>query len=204
MSDPHGHHRPSDYPQKWGSVALGAAAIFVAGWMTWESMEPHPAKIAKDVDGGVVASTLTAASTPSPTSTAIVLLDASAATIDLDASLAMPALNFGDASSLPTTAPRSVKVGIVFVTFAGAEGAPPNARPRTQAKEIADGLLPMAHADFHAAVNKGDSGSADDIGRIPRGVLDPAVEAAVFGLSTNDVSEVVETSKGFWIVKRLD
>jgi parvulin-like peptidyl-prolyl isomerase len=93
---------------------------------------------------------------------------------------------------------------VVLVTFAGAEGAPPGSRPKGQAKEIADGLLGMARADFHQAVGKGDSGSADDIGRVPRGVLDPAVEAAVFALGPNDVSEVIDTPRGYWIVKRLD
>jgi parvulin-like peptidyl-prolyl isomerase len=62
----------------------------------------------------------------------------------------------------------------------------------------------MARADFHQAVGKGDTGSGDDLGRFPRGILDPNVEAVVFSLGQNDVSEVVETPRGYWIVKRLD
>jgi hypothetical protein len=197
MSDPHGHHRPSDQPQKYGSILLGAAAIFVAGWMTYESMDPRPLK--KETDAGVVAPPTTSASSAAGP---MIMIDASAAALDLDAGLTLPSLALD--ASLPSSAPRSVKIGVVFVTFAGAEGAPPNARPKGQAKEVADGLLSMARADFHQAVSKGDSGSSDDIGRIPRGVLDPAVEAAVFALTTNDVSEVIETPRGYWIVKRLD
>lgn len=201
MSDPHGHHRPSDEPQKWGSIVLGLGAIFVAGWMTYESLEPHPIK--KDAEAGAPSAASTATSTTN-TMVPVIAIDASAASIDLDAGLALPMLDL-DAALLPSTSgPRSVKMGVVLVQFDGAEGAPAGARPKGQAKELADKLHNMAEADFHGAVNGGDSGSADDIGRIPRGVLDPPVEAAVFSLSPNDVSQVIETPKGYWIVKRLD
>ena len=197
------HVRQSDDGQRWGSIVLGAAAVVVAAWMTVESLDPAPIK--KEADAGVLPPGLAAADAGAAPATtgaqAVVLLDASAP-IDLDAGLALPSLSFD--ASIPSSAPRSVKVGLVFVTFSGAEGAPAGSRPKGQAKELADGLLSMARADFHQAVGKGDSGSADDIGRIPRGVLDPAVEAAVFALGTNDVSEVVETPRGYWIVKRLD
>ena len=199
MSEPLGHSRPTDGPQKWGSVALGAVALLVAGWMTVESMSPQPVKAVAEAgaDASAPASTGSATAT-GPT----IMLDASAAAIDLDAGLSLPAITFD--AALPTTAPRSVKLGIVMVTYAGAEGAPPNARPKGQAKEVADGLLSMARADFHQAVSKGDTGSGDDLGRFPRGILDPSVEATVFSLGPNDVSEVVETPRGYWIVKRLD
>jgi hypothetical protein len=200
LSDSIGPPRSNDHAQKWGSIALGAAAIFVAGWMTYESIDPRP-QAAKHEDAGapMAAATVSAA----PTSTALILIDASAASIDLDGGLALPMLSL-DAALLPSSAPRSVKMGVILITFAGAEGAANNARPKDQAREVAAKLLPMAQADFHQAVNQGDSGSADDIGRIPRGVLEPAVENAVFGLGTNDVSDVIETAKGYWIVKRLD
>lgn len=180
-------------------MVLGAAAVAVAAWMTVESLDPAPIK----KEAGVVPPPFAGdAGAPSATTAQpIVLLDASAP-IDLDAGLTLPSLAID--ASLPSTNARSVKVGLVFLTFAGAEGAPAGSRPKAQAKELADGLLSMARGDFHQAVGKGDSGSADDIGRIPRGVLDPAVEAAVFSLNKDDVSEVVETPRGYWIVKRLD
>jgi hypothetical protein len=190
--------RPNDDGQRWGSIALGAAAVVVAGWMTVESLDPAPIK--KEADAGVVPPPLASSSATAKTDP-VLALDASAP-INLDAGLSMPSLSFD--ASVPTGAPRAVKLGIVVVTWAGAEGASSNARPKAQAKEVAEGLVSVARADFHQAVSKGDSGSADDMGRFPRGILDPNVEAVVFALGQNDVSEVVETPRGFWIVKRLD
>ena len=50
----------------------------------------------------------------------------------------------------------------------------------------------------------GDSGSSEDIGRIPRGVLEKSTELAVFSLAAGDVSEPLETLRGYWVVKRLE
>jgi hypothetical protein len=199
VTESHGHSRPvtRDAPQKYGSIIVGAAALALAGWMTVESLDPRPLKATADA-GVDASSTATTATSAGP----VILVDAGAATIDLDAGLTLPTLTID--AALPTGGPRSVKLGIVMVTFAGAEGAPPGSRPKGQAKEIADGLLSMARADFHQAVGKGDTGSGDDLGRFPRGILDPNVEAVVFSLGQNDVSEVVETPRGYWIVKRLD
>ena len=44
-------------------------------------------------------------------------------------------------------------------------------------------------------MKEGDNGSAEDIGRMPRGVLDARTEVAVFSLSAGDVSEVLETPR---------
>ncbi|MBX3230916.1 MAG: peptidylprolyl isomerase [Labilithrix sp.] len=192
----HGHSRPADGPQKWASVLAALAAIGVAGMLTYESMDAKPAAAVLDAGAAPTSS----AEPDAGTGPTIVT-----STTELDAGLALALPLLGDGGlTLPVGAPRAVKMGVVLVTFAGAEGAPNNARPKAQAKELADGLLPMAQADFHGAVGKGDSGSADDIGRIPRGVLDPAVEAVVFSLAANGVSDVIETPKGYWIVKRLD
>lgn len=197
MSELHGHDRPTDGPQKLATYAVGAAVIFIAGWMTLESLDPRPIKAV--AEAGVDAS---APATTAATANPVILLDASAATLDLDAGFTLPALTID--ASMPTGAPRSVKLGVVLITYAGAEGAPPNARPKAQAKDVATGLVSMARSDFHQAVSKGDTGSGDDLGRFPRGILDPAVESAVFSLAASDVSDVVETPRGFWIVKRLE
>jgi parvulin-like peptidyl-prolyl isomerase len=53
-------------------------------------------------------------------------------------------------------------------------------------------------------VKAGDSGSSEDIGRIPRGVLEHPTEVAVFSLSAGEISEPLETPRGYWIVKRLE
>ncbi len=107
-------------------------------------------------------------------------------------------------SSLPGNAPRQVRLGIVLVSYAGAQGAPATARPKAEAREIAARLAADAKTDFHGAVQRGDNGSSDDIGRVPRGVLEAPTELVVFTLAQGTVSDVIETPRGFWIVKRID
>jgi hypothetical protein len=97
-----------------------------------------------------------------------------------------------------------VHVGVVLVQFQGAEGASSNARTKPEAFAYAEKLLDEAKTDFKKAVKDGDSGSAEDIGRLPRGVLEGRAEVAVFSLSSGEVSGVLETPRGFWIVKRLE
>lgn len=105
---------------------------------------------------------------------------------------------------LTNKAPKQVRFGVVLVTYAGAEGAPKGARAKTEAAEVAKQLAADAQSDFHAAVQRGDSGSLDDAGRIPRGVLEPQVEFALFTLAPGGVSGVLETPRGYWIVKRIE
>ncbi|MBX3207874.1 MAG: peptidylprolyl isomerase [Labilithrix sp.] len=194
-SAPHDRARRGD-GQRWASILVGAAIILVVGWMTYdaESARPRAIRPAADVDAGTVA---VAPSSP--------VDDAGApSSEDLDAGLYLPSLSLGDASVMPSSAPRSVKIGVVLVSFAGAEGAAPNARSKKDALAVAERLGADARGDFHRAVSAGDPGSADDIGRLPRGVLDPRTEVSVFALSPGEVSDVLETPRGYWIVKRLD
>jgi hypothetical protein len=101
-------------------------------------------------------------------------------------------------------APRQVRFGVVLVTYAGAEGAPPKGRTKDAALALATKLAEDAKSDFHAAVVRGDDGSADDVGVVARGVLEPASEATLFGLAAGSTSGVVDTPRGFWIVKRIE
>jgi hypothetical protein len=111
----------------------------------------------------------------------------------------------GDALELPAGAPKSVGFGVVLVTFAGVEFAPEKPRSRTEAVELARELLELAKKDFHQAVKRGDRGSTLDAGHIPRGVLEPAIEYALFTLDKGTVhDEPLETPRGFWIVRRND
>ncbi len=105
---------------------------------------------------------------------------------------------------LPDGTPRQVRIGIVIVTYSGAQGTPPGMRSKKDALEIATKLAVDAKSDFHAAVIRGDNGSADDVGHIPRGVLEAGTEYVVFTMPVGTVSELVETPRGYWIVKRLD
>ena len=105
---------------------------------------------------------------------------------------------------LPEKAPRSVRFGVVLVVYAGAQGAPTSARPKAQALELAQKLAADARTDFKAAVVRGDSGSIEDLGRVPRGVREPAPEYVLFTMPAGAVSDPVDTPRGYWIVKRID
>jgi hypothetical protein len=113
---------------------------------------------------------------------------------------------------LPLGVPRSVRFGVVLVSYAGAQpsaagGGRPVTRSKVEAKALADKLLTTAQQDFHAAVQQGDPGSSDDVGHVKLGVLEPAPEYILFTLSADAGVEVggpVDTPRGYWIVKRLD
>jgi hypothetical protein len=105
---------------------------------------------------------------------------------------------------LPPDAPKQVRIGVVLLVFAGNQGAPPGARPKSEALALAEKLAQDAKADFHAAVIRGDSGSTDDVGHIPRGILEGATEYIAFTLPVGSTSEPLEPPRGYWIIKRLD
>jgi hypothetical protein len=188
------HRSRRDVAERWSSILVGLAVVFVVGWMTLEAAgPPRPRHIS---DAG-------AASAASSASTSVSVVDAG--TAELDAGLALePSLLGTLPSAMPSGAPRHVKIGVVLISFAGAEGAPPNARSKRDALALADRLLQEARSDFHHAVSNGDPGSSDDVGRLPRGVLDPRTELAVFALGNGEVSEVLDTPRGYWIAKRLE
>ena len=102
-------------------------------------------------------------------------------------------------------APRHVRFGVVLVSYEGAEGAPDKgARHRSDALSLATRLADEARQDFRGTVQRGDNGSADDVGEVDRGVLEPGSEAVLFALPVGGVSGVIDTPRGFWIVKRLE
>ena len=105
---------------------------------------------------------------------------------------------------LPENAPKHIKIGVVLMSFAGAQGASPSSRSKKDALELVTKLAGDAKTDFHAAVIRGDNGSSDDIGRMPRGVLEPAVEYTLFTLPVGAVSDPLETPRGYWIAKRTE
>jgi hypothetical protein len=108
-----------------------------------------------------------------------------------------------EAPPLPVDAPRVVRFGVVLVKYRGAQLAPESAPSREAALERAKTLLTIARDDFGAAVKSGDSGSFVDIGTIKRGVLEPGTEYVLFTLPIGWTSEVLDTPRGFWIVRRL-
>jgi hypothetical protein len=198
----------ADTVQRWSSIAVGVATIVLAGHLTIESTNATPRREPSAGDAGLAAIDASAAGTDgSGASAAMNDFDASGALVaDLDADIgASSSLTLAlDAAAPPTGGPRTVKVGVVLVSWQGAENAGTNTRPKADALTKAQELAAVAKTDFRRAVTQGDPGSAEDIGRIPRDTLDPRTEAVLFTLPSGEVSDVIETQRGFWIVKRLD
>jgi hypothetical protein len=94
-------------------------------------------------------------------------------------------------------------VGVIQFVYRGAEFAPGSAPSRAEAYERATHVLELAITDFAAAVRKGDPGSATDLGEVPRGVLEPLTEYVLFTMKPNTTyDKVLDTPRGFWIVRR--
>jgi hypothetical protein len=108
------------------------------------------------------------------------------------------------APPLPEGAPKSVVFGVVLVEYRGAQGANRRQRDRAAAQTLAAELADQARKDFASAVAKGDPGSAENAGAMPRGVLEPGPEHILFSLAVGEVGGPVDTPRGFWIVKRLE
>lgn len=105
---------------------------------------------------------------------------------------------------LPANAPRTLHFGVILVQYRGAQFAPEQASYKPDALQRARQLAEAARKDFKAAVAQGDPGSVEDAGRVSRNVLEPAVEVELFSLGPGEVSEPVDTPRGYWIARRLD
>ncbi len=106
--------------------------------------------------------------------------------------------------ALAGDAPKSVVFGVILIQYKGAQTAPPNARSHDAALELARQLAADAKTDFKAALAKGDKGSVENAGRMPRGMLEPAPEYVLFSLPKDGVSDPVDTPRGFWIMHRIE
>jgi hypothetical protein len=109
------------------------------------------------------------------------------------------------APPLPDSAPQTVRFGVVLVNYRGAQFAGLDSRDKADAQKRAVAMVADAKKDFAAAASKGDRGSTADAGRIPRGILEPAVEYALFMLPKGEVyPEPIDTPRGFWVIRRID
>lgn len=106
--------------------------------------------------------------------------------------------------ALAAAAPQTVKFGVIVVGFKGAQGGSTAQRSRDEAEKLAKQLAEEAKKDFKAAIAKGDKESLEDAGRMYRNMLEPAPEYVLFSLGKGEISEPVETPRGFWILKRID
>lgn len=190
----------SDRLQRTLWIVFGAAVVALLGYLTLEQADGPPRAPRAPSDAGTDARAQASADVSAASREA----GAAATLEELDAGLPALVLASPDAGPLPTGAPRQVRLGVILVQYAGAEGAPPSSRSKREAAALAARLAQEAKTDFRHALQSGDSGSSEDIGRVPRGVLDPSTEAAVFRLDKGDVSDVLETPRGYWIVKRSE
>ena len=111
----------------------------------------------------------------------------------------------GKVPELPNSAPQQLSFGVVQFAYQGAQFAGSDARTKELARQKAEATLELAKHDFAAAVSKGDRGSTADAGRIPRGVLEPPIEFVLFTLDKRTVyPAVIDTPRGYWIVRRND
>jgi len=109
----------------------------------------------------------------------------------------------GKVPELPAGAPARVGFGAVIFAYRGAQNAPADARSKDEAKKKAAETIELAQKDFAAAVAKGDKGSTTDAGRVPRGVIEPPIEYALFTLEKGKVHpEPIDTPRGYWVVRR--
>jgi len=105
---------------------------------------------------------------------------------------------------LPSGAPQRVKMGIALFRYKGAQGPPASTRTREEALSLAKKAQIKGEEQFSAAVKMGDRGSAENIGWMKRGVLEPAVEYALFTVDKGKLSkEPIDTPRGFWVVRRI-
>lgn len=186
--------------QRWTTVLVGAFLVAIIGALVWKGDRSNPAAAASSRDGGTAATDERAE--------AGVLDDPFAGFLQGEGGIMLGLTETTDAdspgSSLPPGSPKMVRFGVILVQYHGAQGAPATARSKDDALSLAKSLADAAKLDFKAQVAKGDPGSMDDAGKIPRGVLEPASEFALFTMSPGTTSSPIDTPRGFWIVRRIE
>jgi hypothetical protein len=184
--------------QRWLSALLVVCVLALAAVLASKSLPSHPRPLATDparpVSDGE-AETNPAETRAKTDASAVGSVDRVGGSVWVDGTPVPP---------LPDKAPSKVRIGVVLVTYAGAQGAPDHARSQKEARDMAEKLALDARSDFHAAVVRGDNGSIDDVGTMPRGVMEPGVQYVVFMLPVGGVSDVLDTPRGYWIVKRIE
>jgi hypothetical protein len=211
--------------QRWASTLVGLAVVVLAVWLVVRDFQPptpvgHEAAASSSSDAGPSASHGVAEGHGADAAAValqvgddagpLLLSDLVAAEPDrrADGGIGTAMLDGTPVPLLPSGVPREVRFGVVLVSYAGAQpsvaGGRPSSRSRDDAKLLAAKLLATAQQDFHGAVQQGDAGSSDDVGRVKLGILEPAPEYVLFTLPAGGVAGPVDTPRGYWIVKRLD
>lgn len=206
---------PGQAVQRWSTILVGAAVVALTIWLVAHNFEP-PKAIGHDphppppptLDGGSPSAgggQLLASDGGDP----LLLSDlVEEPEPRMDGGAGAKLFDGRSVPPLPVDAPRQVRFGVVLVSYAGAQPSPTAARAPTRSKAdarlLAEKLFATSQQDFHAAVQQGDAGSTDDVGKVKLGVLEPAPEYVLFTLPIDGVGGPVDTPRGFWIVKRLE
>lgn len=210
--------------QRWVTTLVGLAVVVLAVWLVARNFQP-PKAIGHDptphasasADGGALAASGDAgvgatAGGGGDDGGPLLLSDLLGGEPRMDGGAGGTMPDGTPVPPLPLGVPRSVRFGVVLVSYAGAQpsaagGGRQPTRSKAEARALAEKLLATAQTDFHAAVQQGDPGSSDDVGHVKLGVLEPAPEYVLFTLKGDggpDVAGPVDTPRGYWIVKRLD
>ncbi|UQA62778.1 peptidylprolyl isomerase [Polyangium aurulentum] len=201
--------------QKWTALLFAALVLGTIGVVVYPALRGAPSTPAPATDAGAPspapadagATAVTDAGTAEPTDAEApvepTLGEGDPTTTTTDAGgLFLP--NGEPPPAIAAEAPKSVVFGVILVQYKGAQGAPTNARSREEALGLAKQLAEEAKTDFKAAVAKGDKGSMENAGRLPRGMLEPAPEYVLFSLPKGGVSDPVDTPRGYWIIQRIE
>ncbi|HTQ48697.1 MAG TPA: hypothetical protein VMI75_38330 [Polyangiaceae bacterium] len=203
--------------QRWATTLLGFAVVALAVWLVVRNFQPPkaigtaPAAAADDGkvaygDGG--AAGLGAGTALGDGGVPLLLSDLLENEPRMDGGAGGTMFDGSPVPALPMDVARSVRFGVVLVSYDGAQPSPTanrqSPRSKADARTLAVKLAETAKQDFHAAVQQGDAGSSDDIGRVKLGILEPAPEYVLFTLPIDGVGGPVDTPRGYWIVKRLE
>jgi hypothetical protein len=206
---------PGQAMQRWTTTLVGLAVVVLAVWLVARNYQP-PKAIGHDpsppqpaADAGATTATGTAgAGSVSDAGEPLLLSDLVQAETRFDGGTGTTMFDGRPVPPLPIDAPRQLRFGVVLVSYEGAQPSPTAARPSSRSKAdarvLAQKLFATAQQDFHAAVQQGDSGSSDDVGKVKLGILETAPEYVLFTLPIDGIGGPVDTPRGFWIVKRLE
>jgi hypothetical protein len=206
--------------QRWASTLVGVAAVLLAVWLVVHNFKPpkglggREPSAGDDAGAAVAATTVDAGRATGAEAGALFVGDLPLVEPRSEAREGATLPDGTPVPPLPMDTPRQVRFGVVLVSYQGAqpsvtglnESHPirPATRSKAEAQQLAARLATTAEQDFHAAVQQGDAGSSDDVGRVKLGILEPAAEYVLFTARVGAVAGPVDTPRGFWVVKRLE
>jgi hypothetical protein len=201
--------------QRWVTVLVGLAVVGLTFWMVARNFRPPEAigrgptsPVSDAADGDALMYAYGDAGVPGDSGEPALLTDLLEPESRTDGGVGTTMPDGSPVPPLPMAVPRQIRFGVVLVSYVGAQpsagGGQVSPRSKADARVLSDRLLATAQQDFHAAVQQGDVGSADDVGQVKLGILEPAPEYVLFTARVNAVGGPIDTPRGYWIVKRLE